>query len=88
MFSWIEFLGLSAGALSCISFIPQIMKLLREKDASGVSRRMYFVTVTSFCLWTTYGVLNQRLALIIANGVCLALATTILFLQFKYSSKH
>ena len=85
MFSRIEVLGLVAGLLSCVSFIPQILKLLREKDAAGVSRRMYFVTVTAFSLWTTYGVLNQRIALIIANSVCLILAITILVLQFKYS---
>jgi MtN3 and saliva related transmembrane protein len=82
---WIEFLGLAAGALSCVSFVPQVIKLFRERDAQGVSRRMYFVTVTAFVMWTTYGILVERWALIVANAVCLVLAATILALQFRYS---
>jgi MtN3 and saliva related transmembrane protein len=82
---WIEVLGLAAGALSCVSFVPQLLKLLREKNADGVSRRMYFVTVTAFTMWTLYGVLAERWALIVSNGVCLALSASILALQFRYS---
>jgi MtN3 and saliva related transmembrane protein len=78
---WVEAIGLLAGALSCVSFIPQVLKLLRQRDASGVSRRMYMVTVTAFSLWLAYGFLHGRLALILANGICLMLAATILGLK-------
>jgi MtN3 and saliva related transmembrane protein len=82
---WIELLGLTAGALSCVSFVPQLLKLLREKNAEGISRRMYFVTVTAFSLWTLYGVFVERWALIVSNGVCLLLSSCILVLQFRFS---
>jgi MtN3 and saliva related transmembrane protein len=84
----IELLGLVAGALSCVSFVPQLLKLLREKNAEGISRRMYFVTVSAFTLWTLYGVSLGRWALIIANGVCLLLSISILALQIRYTRKQ
>jgi MtN3 and saliva related transmembrane protein len=79
--TWIEVIGLLAGALSCVSFIPQVLKLLRQRDASGVSRRMYMVTVTAFSLWLAYGVLHGGLALILSNGICLLLSASILGLK-------
>lgn len=80
-YDWIEAIGLVAGALSCASFVPQILKLARQRDASGVSRRMYLVTVTAFALWLTYGLVHGRVALIAGNGICLLLAATILALK-------
>jgi MtN3 and saliva related transmembrane protein len=85
---WIELLGLVGGALSCVSFVPQLLKLLREKTAEGISRRMYFVTVSAFTIWTLYGVLVERWALIVANGVCLALSVSILLLQIRFTRKR
>jgi MtN3 and saliva related transmembrane protein len=77
----IEAIGLFAGALSCVSFVPQILKLTRQRDASGVSRRMYVVTVTAFALWLAYGLAHGRPALIAGNGICLLLAAAILALK-------
>jgi MtN3 and saliva related transmembrane protein len=85
MISWIEIVGLAGGVLSCVSFVPQLIKLFRERTAEGISRRMYFVTVSAFAIWTLYGVLVDRSAIIISNAVCLLLSATILGLQFRYS---
>jgi uncharacterized protein with PQ loop repeat len=45
------------------SFVPQALKIIRERDASSVSLRMYFVTVTGFALWALYGALLKSLPL-------------------------
>ena len=82
---WVEMVGFAGGTLSCISFVPQLMKLFRERNAEGVSRRMYFVTVTAFTVWTLYGALVERWAIIVSNAVCLLLSVGILTLQFRYS---
>lgn len=84
--NWIEVIGLLAGAISCASFVPQILKLVRTKNAEGISRRTYMATVTTFALWTTYGALHAQFALILSNAICLALAATILVLQIRYSA--
>lgn len=67
------------------SFIPQIAKIWRERDASSVSLRMYVVTVTGFILWITYGVMIASWPVTLSNIVCLALSATILALKWKFS---
>lgn len=66
------------------SFIPQALKIIRERDASSVSVRMYTVTVVGFLLWTLYGVLLKSWPLIGANLVSLTLAGLILVLKLRY----
>jgi MtN3 and saliva related transmembrane protein len=80
----VETIGAGAAICSVTSFVPQLVKIVREKDAAAVSLRMYAVTVAGFALWLAYGVLRQSLPLIASNGVSLALAATILGLKLRY----
>jgi MtN3 and saliva related transmembrane protein len=68
------------------SFVPQIIKILRERDAGSVSLHMYLVTVTGFVLWTAYGVLTRSWPVWASNTVNLVLAATILILRARYGS--
>ena len=65
------------------SFVPQIVKIWRERDASSVSLRMYVVTVTGFVLWTTYGALTGSWPVIVSNAICLMLSAAILALLLR-----
>jgi MtN3 and saliva related transmembrane protein len=76
--------GTVAALCSMGSFVPQVAKIWREKDASQVSLRMYLVTVTGFALWTVYGVLQTSWPLIASNAVCLALSATVLGMKLRY----
>lgn len=79
-------IGTAAGLCSMVSFVPQIVKILREKDAEGVALHMYMITVTGFVLWTTYGVLLKSWPVAVSNAVCLLLTTAILILRIRYGS--
>lgn len=81
---YINAVGTLAALCSIVSFVPQIIKIVRERDASSVSLRMYFVTVTGFALWITYGTLLESWPLIVANAANLLLAATILVLKYQY----
>jgi MtN3 and saliva related transmembrane protein len=76
-------LGSLAGLLSTASFVPQVLKAVREGDTSAISKRMYIVTVTAFVLWIAYGFVIGALPLIIFNALSLALSGTILFLKLR-----
>jgi MtN3 and saliva related transmembrane protein len=78
-------IGAGAALCSMTSFVPQIAKILRERDAESVSLRMYAVTVTGFALWTVYGIMIRGWPLVAANSVCLALSATILVLKYRFS---
>ncbi len=78
--------GILAALCSMGSFLPQVLKIWREKDASSVSLRMYVVTVTGFALWTLYGVLLKSWPLVGSNIVSLSLAAVVLVLKLKYGT--
>ena len=77
--------GTLAALCSMASFVPQIIKIWRERDAESVSLRMYAVTVTGFALWITYGVMSGSWPVAVSNAVCLALSATILALKWRFS---
>jgi MtN3 and saliva related transmembrane protein len=79
--------GLIAGLCSMASFVPQIVKILRERDASSVSLRMYAVTTVGFICWTAYGALSGSWPVMLANAVCLCLVVTILFLRLRFGDE-
>ncbi|HET9231952.1 MAG TPA: SemiSWEET transporter [Vitreimonas sp.] len=80
-------IGVIAGVCSMTSFIPQIVKILRERSAAAVSLHMYAVTIVGFICWTTFGVLTNSWPITLANAVCLALVTTILVLRLRFGGE-
>ena len=80
----INTVGTLAGLCGIIGFTPQIAKIIREKDASSISLKMYAVTTSGFVLWVTYGLLQHSWPITVSNGVMLALAATILVLKLRY----
>jgi MtN3 and saliva related transmembrane protein len=79
--------GVGAGLCSMASFVPQLVKISRAKDASGVSLRMFAITIVGFALWTTYGVLQNSWPIIGTNAVCFVLASSIFALRLRYGGE-
>lgn len=78
-------IGTGAALCSMASFIPQIAKIHRERDASSVSLKMYAVTVTGFSLWIAYGLMIGSWPIAASNLICLVLSATILALKWRYA---
>ena len=76
--------GVAAALCSMGSFLPQVIKIWREHDASSVSLHMYIVTVIGFALWSVYGVLLGSWPLIGSNLVSLSLSATVLALRLRF----
>lgn len=83
----IEIVGVLAGLCSIASFIPQILKILREGDTSAVSLRMYVVTATGFSLWVAYGALLESWPIVVSNSLCLVLSSGVLGLKWHDAKK-
>ena len=77
-------IGLIAGLLTTIAFIPQLAKTWKSKSAKDVSLVMFMTFTTGVLLWLIYGVLIQAPPLIAANVVTLLLAAAILGLKIRY----
>ena len=80
----INAVGTAAGLCGIAGFVPQVVKIAKEKDASSISLKMYAVTTAAFVLWVTYGVLSKSWPVVASNGVMLGLAGTILALKLRY----
>lgn len=80
-----DMVGTAAALCSMTSFMPQILKIWRERDASSVSLRMYVVTVTGFSLWVGYGILTSSWPVVGSNVVCLILSAIILAMKWRFS---
>jgi MtN3 and saliva related transmembrane protein len=82
--SSIEILGLVAGFLTTASFIPQVIKIMKTRDASGISLIMYIALILGLILWCAYGFKNGQASIVAANGITLALALVILGMKLRY----
>ena len=80
---WVNAVGVAAAFCSMTSFVPQIVKIVRERDASSVSLRMYVATVTGFCFWIAYGLMIGSWPVAISNLISLSLSGAILLLKWR-----
>lgn len=79
-----DIVGTIAGTLATISFIPQVIRTFRLKQAKDISLFMYSIFCLGVLMWTVYGILKGEPPLIAANAVTLALAISILIMKIRY----
>jgi len=82
--SAITIIGLVAAAFTTFSFIPQAIKLIKEKETKNLSLLMCISLETGIFLWFVYGLLIGNLPIVAANGVTLIFTTIVLVLKFKF----
>lgn len=78
------FLGLVAGTLTTIAFVPQVIKTLKSKSAGDLSLGMYALFCTGVLMWLIYGIIIEDIPVIAANAVTLSLALVILYFKIVY----
>lgn len=82
---WIvNMVATTAGACSVVSFVPQIMKALKERDMKAMSLRMLAITNFGFACWTLYGLLSGSWPVVLSNLVNFALVATLLVLKLRF----
>ena len=79
-----ELLGFIAGALSAISFLPQVIKIWRFRSVKDISISMYIIYALSVILWLIYGIIIKSTPLVIAEIITLILVSTILTLKYLW----
>lgn len=82
-----DMLGMIAGTLTTIAFIPQVVKTWRTKSTHDISYGMFVLFSIGLLTWLVYGLMIDSLPIIISNVVTLVLALVILGLKFRYNNK-
>ena len=84
MISLAEGLGLAAGFFVSFGLIPQIVRVLRLRDARQISLPFNLLSLGGTVLWLTYGILLGLLAVTFWNGVNCVLYVILLSVKLKY----
>ncbi|MEO7760651.1 MAG: SemiSWEET transporter [Casimicrobiaceae bacterium] len=80
----VDVLGIFAGTLTTISFVPQVLRIVRTRSARDISWGMFGVFATGTTLWIVWGAMQGAIPVIVANAVTLILAFVILVLKWKF----
>ena len=77
-------LGLLAGTLTTVAFVPQVAKIWKTKHARDISLGMFAIFSSGVLLWLFYGIEIGAMPVIVANAVTLGLSLTILVFKLRY----
>lgn len=60
--------GSAAGILTSVSMIPQLIKVLKEKNVEDLSAGMLIVLISGLSLWVWYGIMKTEWPIILSNA--------------------
>ena len=84
MVSGAEAIGLVAGFFIAASFVPQIIRVWRLRDAQQISLAFNLLNLGGTVLWLAYGFVQGLLSLEVWNGVNTILVGGLLAVKLRY----
>ena len=85
--NYLTTLGLAAGLLTTIAYLPQVIKTWKSKSAQDLSWSMLIVLCIGIVLWLVYGFSVRDIPVIAANILTLLLVSIILVLKIRYKNE-
>ena len=82
--NWQQILGLVAGGLIAVSFVPQIWKLFKLKSAKEISLPFTCLQMAGGILFLVYGLILSLPAIIVTNIVNTILVSLILYAKLRW----
>ena len=77
-------LGLVAGGITSVAMLPQLIKVLKEKDVKDLSLLMILVLISGLSLWVWYGFMKDELPIILSNAFAVLVNIALLISYFKF----
>jgi MtN3 and saliva related transmembrane protein len=86
MTTGVDILGYSAGFITTLTFLPQVLKTWKEKSAKDISLLMFVIAAVNEVMWITYGALLTPVnwVIILTNAVVLTMSCIMIFLKLSY----
>lgn len=81
---FVDILGLAAAIITTFTFLPQVIKVWKEKSAKDVSSLMFIIAITNEVLWIGYGILRNDWIIIATNAILMIMAISILYFKQKF----
>lgn len=80
-------LGLVAGGITSVAMLPQLIKVIKEKDVEDLSVLMIIFLVTGLSLWVWYGFIKNELPIILSNAFAVLVNICLLIFYLLYRKK-
>ncbi len=80
-------LGLVAGGITSIAMLPQLFKVLKEKDVEDLSLMMIITLIVGLSLWVWYGILKEEWPIILSNAFAVFVNICLLISYFIFEKK-
>ena len=80
----IEILGLVAGTITSVTFLPQVVKIWQTKSAKDLSLMMLLLLMLGVVLWLIYGLVVMSAAIIYTNSMVLAMSLIMLYFKLRF----
>jgi len=80
----INVIGYCAATLTTISFLPQLIRVIKLRSARDISLGMFLIFTIGTAFWLTYGIVSHSPPVWIANAVTLVLSLSILILKLRF----
>lgn len=80
----IQILGMLAGTITSVTFLPQVIKVWKSRSAKDLSLVMLVLLMAGVSLWLVYGLVIMDGAIIYTNSMVLIMTLILLFFKLKY----
>jgi MtN3 and saliva related transmembrane protein len=80
----VDILGYAAGAITSLTFLPQVIKTWKDKSAKDISLMMFIIAALNEIMWIVYGALLDNWVIILTNAIVLAMSLTMIYLKLHY----
>ena len=80
-----EVLGYVAGAVTTFTFLPQVIKTWKDKSAKDISLLMFVIAAVNEVMWIAYGVMIDKMVIILTNAILLVMALVMIFFKFRFN---
>jgi len=84
----IEIIGLGAGALTTLSYLPQAIHTYQTKSARDLSWSMLVFYVLAVLLWIWYGTGISSMPIVVSNIVLIVFVLAVCYMKFIYDKAN
>lgn len=79
-----QVIGLVAGTITSITFIPQVIRIWKTRSAKDLSMVMMLLLILGTSLWFSYGLMIRDAAIIYTNSMVLVMSLVMMYFKVRY----
>jgi MtN3 and saliva related transmembrane protein len=84
----VELIGYIAATCTTLSFLPQLIRVVRLRSARDISLGMFVIFSFGTIMWLLYGLFAHSAPVAVANFVTLLLSLAILVLKLRFDAQE